>query len=166
MINSSFWTRNSQRPISGELYGHYKLEDFLFETKYSILYSSTNTTNGEKKAIKFIKCIKGREEIVENEIEIMKRINHPNLLKLEYSHYFNPYQVIVTNYAPLQNLYIFTNKYYPKGMPLEVARIVLKQMVSAVYYLHELGIWHRDIKPQNFPNRNIFFFNILYNCCQ
>ena len=150
MSSNQFWTRRSYRPQSGETYGPYRIEELIVETKFSILYSSTFLQDGSKKAIKFIKCLKGKEERVKNEVEIMKRIDHPNLLKLEYSSIRDPYMIIVTNYAPFENLSRFMGKYYPSGMPSRIAQYVLLQMVSAIAYLHNLGIWHRDIKPQNF----------------
>lgn len=145
-----YWTRRSPRPQSGSIFGEYRIEDFVVETRFSMLYSSTNLNDGSKKAVKFIKCIKGREDQIYNEVDVLKKINHPNLLKLEYSQQCDPYVMFVSNYAPFENLQKFTAKYYPDGMPMNVARIVLRQMASAVAYLHSLGIWHRDIKPQNF----------------
>ncbi|KAK8893097.1 hypothetical protein M9Y10_030361 [Tritrichomonas musculus] len=150
MLTNQYWTRRSPRPQVGEIYGSYRIEELIVETKFSMLYSSTCLNTGSKKAMKFIKCIKGKEERIKNEVEIMKRVDHPNLLKLEYSERKDPYMIIVTNYAQSQDLYRFINSNYPSGMPSDVALYTMKQMIDAVSYLHNLGIWHRDIKPQNF----------------
>ena len=40
------------------------------------------------------------------------------------------------------------------GFSEKKAASVMKQMISAVYYLHSLGIAHCDLKPENFIFRN------------
>lgn len=82
------------------------------------------------------------------EVEILKSISHPNIIKL--------YDVIeddrsihlVMEYANggslQQNLRIKSKKLDPK----ETKRI-FKQIVDAVKYLHSINIYHRDIKLEN-----------------
>lgn len=150
MSSSQYWTRRSHRPQIGEVYGSYRVDSLIAETQFSLVFSSTCINDGSRKAIKFIKYIKGKEDRIKNEVEIMKKIDHPNLLKLEYSERRDPYMIIVTDYAPSKNLYRFISDNYPSGMPTDVALFAMKQMIDAISYLHNHGIWHRDIKPQNF----------------
>ena len=102
------------------------------------------------------------------EVEILKSISHPNIIKL--------YDVIeddrsihlVMEYANggslQQNLRIKSKKLDPK----ETKRI-FKQIVDAVKYLHSINIYHRDIKLENILldyRRNVklidFGFSIIW----
>jgi aurora kinase len=85
------------------------------------------------------------------EIEIMYKINHPNVVKL-YGHFEdNTYCYFVMEYMPRGNLYSFVPQ---NGIPVigtQTAVSLIKDVISALYYLHNMTppIIHRDIKPEN-----------------
>ena len=41
------------------------------------------------------------------------------------------------------------------------ASIIMKQIFSAVSYMHQIGVVHRDLKPG--ISQNIFIINLSYN---
>mmetsp|Transcript_46050 Transcript_46050/g.114500 ORF Transcript_46050/g.114500 Transcript_46050/m.114500 type:complete len:242 (-) Transcript_46050:332-1057(-) len=43
----------------------------------------------------------------------------------------------------------FRFRQYPTGLPPEVLRRVLRQLVSAMAHLEDKGVWHCDLKPEN-----------------
>eukprot|EP00913_Durusdinium_trenchii_P035987 g33670.t1 len=82
------------------------------------------------------------------EIDIMKRLDHPGIIKL------------YETFEDKRNLYLIMemcsggelfDRIVEAGHFTESqAAIVMKQMISAIYYLHINKICHRDLKPENF----------------
>ena len=85
------------------------------------------------------------------EIEIMYRINHPNVVKL-YGHFEdNNYCYFIMEYIPKGNAYSLIPKHGRKKQTNHLIASIIKDIVSAVYFLHKMNppIIHRDIKPEN-----------------
>lgn len=145
-----YWTEYSPTPRRGQIYGNYRVEEKMVETKCSILMKAKDVRDDSDKVLKFVKYKKELKDKCFNEIKIMDLFDHPNILKYEYSILQPPYLIIATKYAPYKNLSEFIIKYYSFGMPEKVVRIVMKQILNSVNCLHKKRVWHRDIKPQNF----------------
>ena len=86
------------------------------------------------------------------EVNFLKNLNHPNIVKLEeikktFTNYY-----IVMEYINGSELSKCLKKYmekYQKGFPEKVVQHLMKQIVEAVAYLHDLNIIHRDLKLGN-----------------
>lgn len=119
-----------------------------------------------------IKCIKKanveRDDIklLRREIQIMKQVDHPNILKL--FEVFESEEVRCNSLAIaclLLTVFLFKefflvmelvdgkelfDKIVERGQYSEKdAANIVRQIISAVEYLHERGIAHRDLKPEN-----------------
>ena len=101
-------------------------------------------------AMKIIKKRKNKsneEKEILNEIEILKKLDHPKILK------------IVDFYSTLKKYYIIT-EYCPEGELFnEIIKVgkfdegqaafIINQILKAIAYCHKNNIIHRDIKPEN-----------------
>ena len=101
-------------------------------------------------AMKIIKKRKNRssdEKEILNEIEILKKLDHPKILK------------VIDFYSTLKKYYIIT-EYCPEGELFnEIIKVgkfdegqaafIINQILKAVTYCHKMNIIHRDIKPEN-----------------
>jgi serine/threonine protein kinase len=81
------------------------------------------------------------------EIEIQSRLNHPNIVRL-YGYFKDPQSVwLVQELAECGTLYEYLQKKGTLGMT-EIKRIGY-QLLSALQYLEERHVMHRDIKLEN-----------------
>ena len=101
-------------------------------------------------AMKIIKKRKNKsneEKEILNEIEILKKLDHPKILK------------IIDFYSKVKKYYIIT-EYCPEGELfneiIKVGRFdegqtafIINQILKAITYCHRNQIIHRDIKPEN-----------------
>ena len=85
------------------------------------------------------------------EIEIMYKIHHPNVVRL-FGHFEdNQNCYFIMEYINQGNLYGLLEKQPNRCLEHKTAARVLKDLIKAVYYLHQMDppIIHRDIKPEN-----------------
>ncbi|KAL2143159.1 hypothetical protein VTI28DRAFT_306 [Corynascus sepedonium] len=82
------------------------------------------------------------------EVQIMRQIDHPNIIKLIDFAESRQYYYIILELAPGGELFhqIVRLTYFSE----DLSRHVITQVAKALEYLHEeRGIVHRDIKPEN-----------------
>jgi len=82
-----------------------------------------------------------------NEINILKTLDHPNILKILEFHLDKDKFYIITDYCPEGELFHEISK---KGKFSETeTAFIIYQILQAVRYCHKMRIIHRDIKPEN-----------------
>lgn len=127
----------------------YDLKDVLGKGAFSEVVRAINKDTRGAVAIKIIdkKALKGKEEAMENEIAVLQRVQHPNIVDLIelYDEKNRLYLVmeLVTG-GELFDRIIAKGSYSEKD-----ASNLIRQVVDGVNYLHGLGIIHRDLKPEN-----------------
>ncbi|XP_038058327.1 serine/threonine-protein kinase DCLK1-like isoform X2 [Patiria miniata] len=89
----------------------------------------------------------GKEHMIENEIGIMKNINHPNIVKLFEEHETRENIYLVMEFIRGGDLFDAITESV-KFTEADAA-VIISDMASALAYLHSLNIVHRDLKPEN-----------------
>ena len=92
------------------------------------------------------------KKYLDNEIAILKDINHPNIVKLYEVKETPQYFYLVTEYCNGGSLSDLLEDYIDKNnnaFPEKIVQYLMKQIVEALKYLHAKRILHRDIKLDN-----------------
>lgn len=82
------------------------------------------------------------------EVQIMRQLDHPNIIKLVNFSESRQYYYIILELAPGGELFhqIVRLTYFSE----DLSKHVIVQVAKALEYLHEeMGVVHRDIKPEN-----------------
>ena len=87
-----------------------------------------------------------------NEIEILNSLHHPNIVRLEEVKQKNDFYYIVMEYINGGSLTDCLKSYQKKfgnSFPEEIVQYLMRQIVDAIKYIHNLKIIHRDLKLDN-----------------
>ena len=130
----------------------YKVLDLLGSGSFGKVFKAVNTLTKNlvaiKKTKKYLKKnIDGDETYVnvKNEIEILKKLSHPNIVKIYEVYDIREYYFQINEYCKYTDLY----NYFKFHLSEKQICIILYQILSGVLYLHENNIIHRDIKLEN-----------------
>ena len=118
---------------------------------YLVVQKQTNAQYAIKAIDKRNKMNMEETPYFKREIEVMYKVHHPNVVKL-YGHFEdNNYCYFIMEYISKGNLYGLIPKDNKKRINPKVVATIMKDIISAVYYLHNMNppIIHRDIKPEN-----------------
>ncbi|XP_040296743.1 serine/threonine-protein kinase 36 isoform X4 [Bufo bufo] len=127
----------------------YHVLELIGEGSFGRVYKGRRKYSGEVVALKFIPKV-GRSEKelkgLKREIQIMRDLRHPNIVRMLDSCETEREVVVVTEYAEGELFQILEDD---GSLAEDLVRDVSAQLVSALYYLHSHRILHRDMKPQN-----------------
>ncbi|CAB1451886.1 unnamed protein product [Pleuronectes platessa] len=109
---------------------------------------------GRMFAVKCIpkKALKGKESSIENEIAVLRKIKHENIVALEDIYESPDHLYLIMQLVSGGELF---DRIVEKGFYTEKdASTLIRQVLDAVNYLHKMGVVHRDLKPEN-----LLYFN-------
>ena len=135
------------RMKADNFFDEYELKEKLGEGAYGSVYKVHQKTTNYLRAVKAIKKKNVDRNEFMNEIEVLKTVDHPNIIKLFDCYYDRNFYYMVEEYCSGGDLFDYIQK--EKCFTEKKARIIFKQLLSAVNHLHKKNIVHRDLKPEN-----------------
>ncbi|KAI8565223.1 hypothetical protein RHMOL_Rhmol03G0243200 [Rhododendron molle] len=128
---------------------NYHVIELVGEGSFGKVYKGRRKYTGQTVAMKFIlKHGKSEKDIhnLRQEIEILRKLKHPNIIEMLDSFESPQEFCVVTEFAQGELFEILEDD---KCLPEEQVQAIAKQLVRALHYLHSNRIIHRDMKPQN-----------------
>ncbi|NXE50766.1 DCLK2 kinase, partial [Casuarius casuarius] len=127
----------------------YKVGKVIGDGNFAVVKECIERSTGKEFALKIIdkaKCC-GKEHLIENEVSILRRVKHPNIIMLieEMDTPTELYLVMeLVKGGDLFDAITSSTKYTERD-----GSAMVYNLASALKYLHSLNIVHRDIKPEN-----------------
>ncbi|CAG9762053.1 unnamed protein product [Ceutorhynchus assimilis] len=139
--------------------GFYDIERTIGKGNFAVVKLARHRITKTEVAIKIIdksQLDASNLQKVYREVDIMKRLDHPHIIKLYQVMETKNMIYLVSEYASQGEIFDYIARY--GRMSEEQARIKFWQILSAVEYCHNRNIVHRDLKAENLlldSNNNI-----------
>ncbi|XP_032023375.1 serine/threonine-protein kinase SIK3 isoform X8 [Hylobates moloch] len=139
----------SRGPMPARI-GYYEIDRTIGKGNFAVVKRATHLVTKAKVAIKIIDKTQLDEENLKKifrEVQIMKMLCHPHIIRLYQVMETERMIYLVTEYASGGE--IFDHLVAHGRMAEKEARRKFKQIVTAVYFCHCRNIVHRDLKAEN-----------------
>ena len=111
------------------------------------VYESKNLIFNNKVAMKVIPKNEKMDNIfIQNEIDILKKLSHPNIVRIYEFYESKNCFYLIDEFCPEGELFEYINNSKLNEQQLSS---IFYQVFSGLKYLHENNILHRDLKPEN-----------------
>ena len=144
---------NSLSPdtIKNKRIGNYLLYNTIGTGTFSKVKLGIHIPTQQKVAIKILDKDKIKDESdverISREIQILKNLRHKNIAQLYENITSERHIYIIMEYVDGKDLFQYI--YSLKRLNELKSSFLFRQLISALEYIHTLGIVHRDIKPEN-----------------
>ena len=141
--------------IIGKIVEGFKIIKFLGSGKFSVVYQAERQADSKLVALKIIKIYDIKDKnLVEKclqEVNLLKRVNHPNIIKYLDSFIFQNELYIAVEWADKGDVKRLIRKYKQEGDEIDERKVIeyTKEIAAGLNHMHEQRIIHRDLKPAN-----------------
>ena len=129
----------------------YNLRGIIGKGTFSVVKLGEHKKTKEKVAIKILQKNKilNKEDLVriEREIEILKRLKHPNVIKIHRIEEDDKKFYIIMEFC--ENGELFNRIVERRNLTEDEAALFYYQLINGLEYIHKNNIVHRDLKPEN-----------------
>jgi serine/threonine-protein kinase Chk2 len=134
----------------------YDIRETLGTGAFAVVKLCINKKSGKQFAMKIIEKKKfamnhgsKRDNALMDEVNILKRLNHNNIISIEDVYETDEYLYLVLELVTGGDLFDKIVSLKAKTFGEARTRQIFHQMLQATNYLHEQNIVHRDLKPEN-----------------
>ncbi|KLO16806.1 kinase-like protein [Schizopora paradoxa] len=141
---------NSGSSTPNKLLNDYQLGDCLGKGAFGQVYRALNWATGETCAVKEIQLSnipKAELGEIMSEIDLLKNLNHPNIVKYKGFVKTKEYLYIILEFCENGSLHNICKRF--GKFPENLVAVYISQVLDGLVYLHEQGVIHRDIKGAN-----------------
>lgn len=125
----------------------YDVGDELARGKYGVVFKGHVKSSGDTCAVKVMLKRGNKREDVLREVDVLKKLDHPAILKIGDFHEFDKEYVLVTELLEGGELfdYVIAKDYLQENE----GSYYMKQILEGLAFCHTKKIVHLDLKPEN-----------------
>ncbi len=129
------------------LFDEYEILGKIGEGAFGCVYQTVQKKTNFIRAVKAIKKKHYDGNALNNEISVLKNLDHPNVIKLFECYYDSNYYYMIQEFCSGGDLYDYIKR--QNSFSEKKAACIIYQLLSATNHLHSKKIVHRDLKPEN-----------------
>jgi len=139
----------------GKIIEGYRIIKFLGSGKFSVVYEAERQLDSKLVALKIIKIYDIKDKnLVEKclqEVNLLKRVNHPNIIKYLDSFIYQNELYIAVEWADKGDVKRLIKKYKQEGDEIDERKVIeyTREIAAGLNHMHEQRVIHRDLKPAN-----------------
>ncbi|KAI6042650.1 hypothetical protein EDC04DRAFT_2657661 [Pisolithus marmoratus] len=149
-MSATYSISPGKRTNNSKLLNDYQLGDSLGKGAFGQVYRALNWATGETVAVKEIQLSnipKGELAQIMSEIDLLKNLNHPNIVKYKGFVKTPEYLYIILEFCENGSLHNICKRF--GKFPENLVAVYICQVLEGLVYLHDQGVIHRDIKGAN-----------------